>query len=237
METNNSAQDVCFFDNGSHDFFTVNVSTYKPGPPDPSLFALPDGCDRKACPTGVQDCDDPAIPTAEDWARAKNWVPRPEYKGPTMGQASTVLNGHLRNARLLTQSCDLFSLDQLDSIQTRLYSLRAADLIEVYDMGHDPRRPRLNSLQEYQELWAKMQQTAKTHPQTYDVLRDGRCRETVMWYTHHLTANGKQQIRGNLVLPLLPTAHHGKPLPTAHTSEQWAYDQYSSMVTCQQCHL
>jgi len=219
-------------------FFTVIASTYKVGPPDNSLFTLPDGCSGKACPTGVQDCDDPSLLTPSDRARAENWVPRPSYKGDTLSEASNILNTHIRNTpKLLTRRCEQYTLAQLDAIQTKLFDKRAPDLINIYNTAHDPRRPVLSTLQEYQDIWAKMQQTATSHPELHDMLRDGRCRETVMWYTHHLTENGKDQIRGKLMLPLLPTQQHFKPESDASEAARWAYQQYSSMVTCQQCHL
>jgi len=219
-------------------FFTVIVDTYKLGPPDNSLFTLPDGCNGKACPTGVQDCDDPSLLTSSDRARAENWVPRPSFKGDTLSEASTVLNTHLRNTpKLLTRRCEQYTLAQLDAIQTKLFDKRAPDLINIYNTAQDPRRPVLSTLQEYQDLWAKMQQTATSHPELNNMLRDGRCRETVMWYTHHLTENGKDQIRGKLMVPLLPTQQHFKPESDSSEAAHWAYQQYSSMVTCQQCHL
>jgi len=236
-QTNDTKQDLCYWDNGSHDFFLVIASTYKVGPPDPSLFTLPDGCDKKACPS-VADCGDFSLPTPSDRARAENWFPRPSYKGDTLSEASTVLNTHLRNTpRLLTRPCEQYTLKQLDAIQTQLFNKRAPDLINIYDHARDPRRPRLSSLEEHQELWAKMRQTVTSQPELHNMLRDGRCRETVMWYTHHLTETGKEQIRGKLMLPLLPTQLHHQPDDSASEATHWAYSQYSSMVTCNQCHL
>eukprot|EP00463_Aulacantha_scolymantha_P005181 TRINITY_DN64_c0_g1_i1.p1 TRINITY_DN64_c0_g1~~TRINITY_DN64_c0_g1_i1.p1 ORF type:complete len:376 (-),score=72.65 TRINITY_DN64_c0_g1_i1:708-1835(-) len=64
----------------------------------------------------------------------------------------------------------------------------------------------------------------------YNMTRDGKCAELVMWWVHHLPTLSKNILNAlvGFKLPLLP---NGKPVQTKDQSEEYIYQ-----VTCTSCH-
>jgi len=244
METADGKQDICFLSNAGEDLFTVMPGTYKVGPPDTKLFALPEKC--VPCPAGTPDCTispapvEPMAPSADDVQRAENWFPRDQYKGRTLQHASSVLNRHLHAIpNLQTKPCEQFTLSELDQAQILLSSYQAPSLSSIYHRTNDPRQIQYTGDEAKLQIWSKMNQLGKQDERINTMLRDGRCRETVMWYIHHLSEGDKEQVKqvANFVLPLLPEGEEKYANLFQDEDGLWAYEQYKNLVTCQQCHL
>jgi len=173
-------------------------------------------------------------PTKSDLIRAETRTPRQPYRGAHMNEASERLNEHLlARTDVKFKSCDSFNLTELDHIQTLLRNHMDSSFDSIYQPKGDPRRHHVGDSMRA-VVWDRMHRARHEHS---PMLRDGRCREIVMWFIHHLTENGQTNFgKLGVILPLLPPRHH--TAPTGHDEEaKWAHDQYQSMATCQQCHL
>jgi len=168
-----------------------------------------------------------------DFERAQRWVPKPEYKGSNFPHMSHTLNNHLLNRDgLETTPCDGFSIEELNQLGAVLLSRRSAALQEVYTSGTpDPRRLRFSDA-EIAEKWKEENQLSEEDPD-YQLVRDGKCHELVMWFVHQLTQASQQALQTDpsFVLPLLPTEQHfGAASPDR-------YADYKHQIACTDCHL
>jgi len=155
-----------------------------------------------------------------------------------MEEASSVLNAHLlAREDVHFKPCESFNLTELDIVQEALASFREPTLLDIYAPKQDPRRERMDA-QTREQQWKRMHEVAQEEPQFAGILRDGRCREVVMWFIHHLSGESQTQFGATgLTLPLLPVAHHSQEPPVEDNIGHWVYEQYQQAVTCQQCHL
>jgi len=180
--------------------------------------------------------------SSSDISRAKTRRPRNEYIGSSMTHASSILNQHLLSSseynNITLRSCDSFTLEELNAIQEKIYSMKEDKLDDIYQEKQDPRRIRFNNEEEKQQMWEKQMTVGKQEEQVNEMLRDGRCREIVMWYVHHLSQSAKESFKAlDIPLPLLPEVSHDTVPKDASDDLTWAYHQYQAMATCQQCHL
>jgi hypothetical protein len=88
---------------------------------------------------------------------------------------------------------------------------RSPELQQIYQDGHDRRRMRLQTSEDYKKHWRKLNNIAEVHPHIVEPLRESHCREAVMWWTHHLTDDKRVELRTrNLTVPLLPEGEKKK---------------------------
>ena len=195
-----------------------------------------------------------------DTYRARTRKPRNSYRGETFSHASHVLNGHLKrnvhnhgfNPAKKLQDCSKFRLQDLHSIQEKIFKLRTPALDDLYQSRTDNRRlrPGPNSnLEDHLMIWKSELEVTKSTAgsQTHlAAIRDGRCHETVMWYIHQLNEENQQRVLKTIdSMPLLPSNKHftsgdeESELKTTGLEEpaiQQIKSTYLQQVGCGVCH-
>jgi len=82
-ETTSDSSVICLLDNSGSDIFTVLPQTYKLGPPDASVFTIPNGC-TNPCPAGISPCS--SSPTSDVKERSHEQGEQfPEIRRRSMG--------------------------------------------------------------------------------------------------------------------------------------------------------
>lgn len=176
-------------------------------------------------------------PGHEDLMRAKRATPRDAFRGDSFKQTMQKLNSILaREPGLQTMPCSNMSLSQLHAVQRTLFDARAPALDKVYQDLNDTRRMVHSSLDDLKAEHSKHLELDAARPDLALKARSGVCHELVMWYTHHLSAEAKEEVKKMLVLPLLPEVQHEEPVdadPDSHTVHQ----RYSQQISCAICHV
>lgn len=233
----------------------VNVSLFSDIPPSMckkggATFRI--GCDDNGYPK-PKDASKGNDLSKKDALRAKQKVPRPQFKGDSFTTMSKLLNSALeKDPRVPARPCDSFSAQEIQLLQTMLYQLRDDRLDDVYRRNSDNRRI-TRSLSDLQKTWDALNAAVQSHPtasaELATVQRDGHCHEAVMWYVHHLTDDLKDIISMNgFSLPMLATqSHHSRcnrysAINSSVTSldldpvERDVCRLYQEHVTCFSCH-
>jgi len=176
-------------------------------------------------------------PTEKDVSRAVQVVPGSAFSGSHFAGAMSTLNTVLEaEYGLSTRPCASFDLPELHAVQRVLFEARAPQLQEVYTGVNDTRSLAHTSASELEAEQAAVMDLAHSHPEVADMVRDGVCHETVMWYVHHLSEATKHEVQQLIVLPLLPEKHHEKPTSEA-TKVAEGHARYTSQVSCAVCHV
>lgn len=176
-------------------------------------------------------------PTNHDLSRAAQKIPGAPYAGPDFPQAMGALNSVLKAEHgLETKACSEFSLKELHAVQRILFEARSPELQKVYNRSSDGRNMKHHSSDQLEAEQAAVQSLADSHPEIADMVQDGVCHETVMWYVHHLSEATKAEVREIIVLPLLPETFHEKPSAVSVASLE-GHGRYTSQVSCAICHV
>lgn len=179
-----------------------------------------------------------ATPSKRDLTRAKQPKPSRSFLGDSFGDAMQKLNRALARERgLQTKACSNFSVDSLHDMQRALFDARTPALDSVYHVAGDTRKMAHRSLAELQTEQRNHVDIAAAQPALAEKVRDGICHEMVMWYVHHLSASAREEIKERLVLPLLPTFQHPKPLGSVDAASQQVHSRYGEQVSCAVCHV
>jgi len=178
-----------------------------------------------------------AKPNSRDLIRAKRRTPGPAFRGDSFRETMQKLNKMLVKERgLKTMPCSNFTAADLHSAQRLLFDARTSHLDSVYRAVGDTRRMAHSSLDELQKEQRAHTQLEAESPKLAEKARDGACHEAVMWYVHHLTAEAKEEIKQNLLLPLLPEMQHGEPA-SQDAAAQRVHARYTDQVSCAVCHV
>jgi hypothetical protein len=178
-------------------------------------------------------------------SRANEWVPRPEYTGDNFESMTSVLNIHLK--QLLADSavhreCAEFTNDELNDIMQLIHAARDPALQVIYEGADDPRSlhgnlPAGASTDDLEDRWAQEKALLASAPELEEMMRDGKCHETVMWFVHHLSLDAQIEIGEMVNLPLLPAMRHFIEGPASTASASDIENIYETQVTCLDCHL
>lgn len=175
-----------------------------------------------------------------DLRRAVTKVPRKTFKGTTFSDMNAVLNKHLMRIQgLRLKSCSNFTMHHLQSeVLEPIFEHADVDLLSLYALQNDNRKRAHASIEDARAEWSRLAQLIEAHPELHDKRRDGLCHEAVMWFVHHLTAERREHLALNLILPLLPEGPRHEESSTkgddaAHVA---IHQDYESKVSCQQCH-
>lgn len=176
----------------------------------PTVTAIAAASAALLCLGGPAAAAPPAL--AADLQRARTKAPRDEYRGPDQAGLSKVLNAHLRRAEERTQACDEWTPAELQKLMALIFEERHHEMQEIYQAGNDRRQMKLDSVPEFLQHWADLNQAAQRHPHLLQPLRESQCRQAVMWWTHHLTEEKRKHLSStrNVTVPLLP---EGPKLP------------------------
>lgn len=99
------------------------------------------------------------------------------------------------------------------------------ELEEMY-AGDDLRQLAHKTLEEFEERWAK-EGKHLAHPQSGPALRDAKCAEALMMWTHHVPEAGKHSLR-DLILPTLAEFN----MDHIEKGHRDVADRYASSYTC-----
>merc|ERR1711988_524037 len=181
----------------------------------------------------VRSCQDPSV---YDMHRAKTKVPRPSFKGHGQAGLSKILNGHLIASESRVRPCKQWSPQQLQAFMLKLNEHRSPELQKVYKSTDDRRALVRGSAKEYQDHWTKLNEVAEAHPHLLEPHRETHCREAVMWWTHHLTAEKREMMRKtNITIPLLPEGEK-KPCDGMSDDEKHLCVSLEQPNSCDWCH-
>jgi len=137
---------------------------------------------------------------------------------------------------LETKPCNEFGLTELHAVQRVLFEARAPDFNEVYAKVSDTRGIKHRTTTDLEKEQAAVQGLVKSNPDMFNMVRDGVCHETVMWYVHHLSEGTKHEVQQLVVLPLLPEMYHSKPT-FATPAVKEGHARYTNQVSCAICHV
>jgi len=170
-------------------------------------------------------------------ARAEQKIPGSAYAGEDFADAMNGLNRVLEaEPGLKTKPCAQFSLQELHAVQSVLFEARAPSLQQVYSSNSDTRSLQHITQSDLEAEQTAVQTLAESRPEVAEMVRDGICHETVMWYVHHLAEATKTEVKDLIVLPLLPNRYHEKPA-TAQAEVVDGHKRYTSQVSCAVCHV
>lgn len=181
---------------------------------------------------------------SSDLKRAATKVPRSNFQGSSIGHTAHTLNKRLyalsepENGTKVRRCEDLL-LEEVHAIQKEIMSASHPDFQRMYEETNDNRRYKISGVAELQTKFAQEHSIAADNSELLAVLRDSKCRESVMWYIHHLRDEEKQQLQAvGFQLPLLPEL---VVQPNAELLEQkpevkTIYRAYEDSLECSTCH-
>lgn len=185
-----------------------------------------------------------------DFERAETKVPRAHLMGNGVKHMYEQMNTALHSTSgLSTRPCAEWSFDDLTNILELVFTMRNPDFEKIYRKTDDNRRLQANGVysETFEDLKAVWEQEAGVlaeNPSLHDVSRDGRCHDAVMWFTHHLTADRKEELisSGDFTLPLMPDhldlphskSHHEKS--ANRSAVDLVFESYATSTSCAMCH-
>ena len=131
---------------------------------------------------------------------------------------------------------------ELHEIQKTIIRLSHPEFQELYLEEEDNRRYRFCGAEQLEENFIVEDEIVRNTPELMDTLRDSKCRESVMWYVHHLRKEEKELLHTELdfVLPTLPVseARVAKPEVVEKDPEGASkiHDVYEESLQCTTCH-
>jgi len=182
--------------------------------------------------------------SAADMERAVNKVPRLDFKGSGVAHMAHTLNTHLHrmaaNGGVHLRRCEDMEHAELHALRLQLVRASHPGFQALYESAEDNRRYRFAGEAELMAEYAQQAQMVATAPALAPVLRDSMCRESVMWYVHHLRAEEKRELASSsFVLPTLP---EGELFPepavvqSNPTESKAVYQSYNDSLQCTTCH-
>jgi hypothetical protein len=180
--------------------------------------------------TSAADIVDP-----RDLLRARTKVPRAQFQGEGHNGMTGVLNNHLHQMYPQVKACSEWSAEELQQLQSELFSRSIKEFDDMYAETSDSRRMRHASLEEHEAHWAEMNEHAKANPHMADMLRDGHCHQAVMWLVHHVPAPEQQTVFAKRPIPTLGAVQHKCP-EDATAAEQTLCNHYEDTYSCAKCH-
>ena len=182
-----------------------------------------------------------AQPSESDLSRATQPKPAAHAKGASVTGSMSLLNRHLVEEKsLATRPCDEWSVSELHATQRELMAARSPDLDAVYSAVSDRRTLPYADVDAMDV--AHTEQAAALRHAALPYVRDGLCKESVMMYVHHLTAQARDALNaGDFVLPLLPERELHPP-PTEATESlcplaRKVHTDYVAKASCAICHV
>jgi len=149
----------------------------------------------------------------------------------------STLNKYLTAQSVRTVSCEDFDHDSLNNIARQLFPLRDKRFNKIYGQRNDKRGLHFSDMSYKEALWQEEKRISNLYSTThgigsshYNMTRDGKCAELVMWWVHHLTVSSKNFLKtiDEFKLPLLP---QGEPIPLKDQSNEYIYQ-----IQCTSCH-
>jgi hypothetical protein len=167
---------------------------------------------------------------ARDLSRAAQRKPRRSLQGSTFTDAMQTLNAVLaRETNLRTRRCDSFSIQELHEIQQLLFDARTPQLNKIYQEANDTRR--IVHKNQAELLAEQVWRAELSSSELLAKARAGLCHELVMWFVHHLSGPAREEVKTQVVLPLLPEVQHST------NGTHRVHQRYDEQVSCAICHV
>lgn len=140
--------------------------------------------------------------------------------------AFQLMNKVLKDQAVQTVPCELWQHDALNSVALQLLSKRHSRLNSLYTDKQDNRQLRFDDKSKLEASW-HLEGALPTGSIAYNITRDGKCAELVMWWTHHLTQPARDSLAKlhHFQLPLMPI----KVVQSNDTT-------YGKQISCSDCH-
>jgi len=148
---------------------------------------------------------------SSDLKRARQKAPAARVIGDGHVDMAVKLNAALMAMKgVSVKACDKFSVEDLVELQRRLHQARDPALEAIYRETGDLGR-RMGAFGKYSDdlddlegFWAEEIKTLEEHPQLREISRDRKCHEAILWMVHHIPQSVQEELRKQLILPLLP---------------------------------
>jgi hypothetical protein len=173
-------------------------------------------------------------PSQNDLTRAVS-KPRNQFRGDGYERMNAVLNKHLLSSGKTMRACENFTLAELHSVRAVLFDAREPALDDVYRPNSDGRVMTIESKEELAQQNDHHKEIVAQHPTLIQMMRDGLCHETIMWFEHHLTEAARKKL--DVVLPALPVSEkHSLHSANPTGLEDKVAKVYDQQLNCQSCH-
>jgi hypothetical protein len=145
----------------------------------------------------------------------------------TVDGIAAKINEHLASTGATLQQCDAFEVEQLHDLLRTLHCHFSPELHEVYKARVDDKRAlRFDTLEAYEQSW-KLESAAHGADKTaMRALKDAKCAEVLMMWTHHVNGASKDELKELYKLPRLPT------YDAKHASNPKVGQAYTDSFTC-----
>jgi hypothetical protein len=191
----------------------------------------------------TSSASDPGLISAQDLKRATSKVPRDEFKGANIAHLANTLNQQLqkiaRAGDLRLHRCEDLSLQALQETQQRIVSVAHPAFQQMYEDTNDNRRFRFTSPDELKATHSEQRSLVAEVPELEEIFRDSHCRESVMWYVHHLREQEKALLHSaGFELPSLPEQELRTDLAllSGDPRAEVAHNAYQDSLQCSTCH-
>lgn len=175
----------------------------------------------------------------DDLIRAYQPRPLPDshVSGTNGKNIFSLMNLHLAAQPVETVPCEELDHESLNNISRKMFPLLDQRFHNIYSKRNDRRALHFDNLEYKEILWKQEEQMVLMDPKTYgprsfayNMTRDGKCAELVMWWVHHLPKSTKSILNSVLgfKLPLMP---RDGPVKTNERVGEYIYQ-----VTCDSCH-
>jgi len=181
------------------------------------------------------------VPDIDPTDLRRAYQPRPlpdsHVAGTNGKNIFSAMNLHLTKQPIVTAPCEEYDHTSLNNIARQLFPLQDKRLHNIYTRRNDRRALHFDNIIYKEKLWEKEKEMILVEPETYGVgsiaynmTRDGKCAELVMWWVHHLPISAKNILKSTVgfKLPLMPK---DGPAKTDHRTGEYVYQ-----VTCDSCH-
>ena len=150
--------------------------------------------------------------------------------GATAAEAFAKMNDYLAATDIETAPCDEFDHAALNDVARVLHAVRVPEMHQIYKANVDRRALHFDTLGYKEALWAAEADELAAGSRAYNVTRDGKCAEVIMWYVHHLSEGARAELAaaGAFALPLMPADAAPEPERT---------EEYDQQIGCTSCHV
>eukprot|EP00619_Florenciella_sp_RCC1007_P011050 CAMPEP_0205929602 /NCGR_PEP_ID=MMETSP1325-20131115/25397_1 /ASSEMBLY_ACC=CAM_ASM_000708 /TAXON_ID=236786 /ORGANISM="Florenciella sp., Strain RCC1007" /LENGTH=477 /DNA_ID=CAMNT_0053298837 /DNA_START=29 /DNA_END=1462 /DNA_ORIENTATION=+ len=186
-----------------------------------------------------------AANASTDTDRARSKSPGRHVQGEGLRDIRNKLNAALENAYNNLVPCENMTLGEVYDVLETLHSARDHALEVIYQETDDSRRLAANGVKSHKietlkAHWAREAHIVEANPQLHDVARDGKCHDAVMWFTHHVPDERKNELfeSGALeVMPKLPVnemPHTTGPFygNTNQAAVEYVFNNYGAGLSC-----
>ena len=171
--------------------------------------------DASKCPFHTQ-------PSAQDLNRAQTVKHTGKVGGTNHAEIASKINAQLASEEgLALEQCEAFDHDELNELVRQMWCHKTHEFQRIYGSAvrgaakkQDSRTLRFATLDEYEAAWAAEAASLKADGDAAMALKEAKCAEVLMMYSHHLTTDAKAAVRAKAAAA--PTAAEDDVLSPQH---------------------